>query len=83
MSDEGRRLGAALMEENAFRIPNATFTCIVSAAGLELIAEQARLRCSEYFGKQKFEITDLDAEALQNAALEALGYTARVRAIAV
>jgi hypothetical protein len=87
VSLEGQRLGAALAEENARRarihIPHATFTCIVSGKTLDDMAIEAWKACTAYFDEQNFEITDLDAEALQNVALEPLAYTARVRARAV
>lgn len=87
MSLEGQRLGAALAEENArrsvARIPHATFTCIVSGKNIHDMGIEAHKACVAYFDEVTFEIESLDAEALQNVALEPLLYTARVRAVAV
>lgn len=68
------------METNAVRIPHATFSCTVSGASLEEMGAEAWKTCQAYFGKQSFEITDLDADAIQTVALQTIGYTARVRA---
>ena len=71
------------MEANVKRIPNATFTCVVSAPNLAEMGTSAWEACRAYFVTQAFEITDLDAEALQNQALQPIGYTARVHARAL
>jgi hypothetical protein len=80
---DAQRLGAALMERNAMRIPYATFSCTVSAPSLKEMGAEAWKECQKFFGDQSFEITDLDTEAVQLVTLQAIGYTARVRARAV
>lgn len=87
MSLEGRKLGAALMEENAkrlvSRIPHATFGCVVFADDLEMMGAQAWETCKAYFGNQPFEITDLDAESNFLHPPGGPKYTGHVRARAV
>ena len=78
--NDGQRLGAAMMEANATRIPYATFACTVSGKDLKEMGAEAVKVCQAYFGAQPFEITDLDADAVQSVALQTIGYTARVRA---
>ena len=84
---DAQRLGAALAEENArryvARISLATFTCTVSGKNIHDMGVEAHKACVEYFDGQAFEIESLDADAVQLVTLEAVGYTARVRARAV
>ncbi len=71
------------MEGNAHRISDATFSCTVSGSNLAEMGKAAYSACAAYFVDQPFQIEILDADAIQTVALQAIGYSARVRARAV